>query len=92
LPEEWKESIIVRIYRKDNKTDFSNYSGISLLPTTYKIVIQYPAVNLIPYAEGIIGEHQFGFCTTGHLLIMYSAFVKYLKKNENTTKQRIIFL
>jgi hypothetical protein len=33
LPEEWKESI-VPIY-KDDKTDCSNYRGISLLPTTY---------------------------------------------------------
>ena len=25
LPEEWKESIIVPIYKRDNKTDCSNY-------------------------------------------------------------------
>jgi hypothetical protein len=33
LPEQWKESIIVPIY-KDKKTDCSNYRGISLLSTT----------------------------------------------------------
>ena len=37
LPEEWKESIIVPIYKEGDKTDCSNCRGISLLLTTYKI-------------------------------------------------------
>ena len=37
LPEDWKGLIIVPIYKEGNKTDCSNYRGISLLPTTYKI-------------------------------------------------------
>jgi hypothetical protein len=36
LPEELKESIIVPIHKKGDKTDCNNYRGISLLPTTYK--------------------------------------------------------
>ena len=38
LPEELKESIIVPIHKKGDKTDCNNYRGISLLPTTYKIL------------------------------------------------------
>jgi len=61
LPEEWKESIIVPIYQKGDKTECSNYRGISLLPTTYKILSNILLSRLIPYAEEITGDHQCGF-------------------------------
>ena len=38
MPEEWKESITVPLYEKGDETDCNNHRGISLLPTTYKIL------------------------------------------------------
>jgi len=38
LSDEWKESIIVPIYKKGYKTNCSNYRGTSLMSTTYKIL------------------------------------------------------
>jgi len=38
LPEEWKESLFVPTNKKGDKTDCSNYRGISLLSTTYNIL------------------------------------------------------
>jgi hypothetical protein len=51
LPEEWKESVIVPIQKKGDKTDYNNYRGISLLPTTYKLLSNILLSRLIPYAE-----------------------------------------
>ena len=61
LPEEWKESIIIPIYKKGDKTDCNNNRGISLLPTTYKILSNILLSRLTPYAEEVIGDHQCGF-------------------------------
>ena len=52
---------MVPIYKKDDKTDCSNYWGISLLSTTYKILSNILLSSLTPYAEEIIGDHQCGF-------------------------------
>jgi hypothetical protein len=61
LPHQWKESIVVPIHKKDEKTDCSNYRGISLLSTSYKILSNILLPRLIPYADKVIGDHQCGF-------------------------------
>jgi hypothetical protein len=45
----------------DDETDCSNYRGIPLLPTSYKILFKTLLSRLIPYADEIIGNHQWGF-------------------------------
>jgi hypothetical protein len=61
LPHQWKESIVVPIHKKGDKTDCSNYRGISLLSTSYKILSNILLARLTPYADEIIGDHQCGF-------------------------------
>jgi retron-type reverse transcriptase len=61
LPQQWKESIIVPIYKKGDKTDCNNYRGISLLLTAYKILSDILLARLTPYVNEIIGDHQCGF-------------------------------
>jgi hypothetical protein len=51
FPQRWKESIIVPIHKKVDKTDCSNYRGISLLSTTYKILSNILLSRLTPYVE-----------------------------------------
>ena len=71
LPEEWKKSVILPIYKKGIATDCNNYRGMSLLPTTYKILSNILLSTLTPYAEEIIGDHECGFrrnrSTTDHI-------------------------
>jgi hypothetical protein len=38
LPDQWKESIILPIHKKSDKTDCINYREISLLSTSYKML------------------------------------------------------
>jgi hypothetical protein len=38
LPQQWKESITVPVYKNGYKTDCNNYQGVSLLSTAYKIL------------------------------------------------------
>jgi hypothetical protein len=52
LPQQWKESIIVPIYKKGHRNKCSNYREISLLPSTYKVLYNVLSV-LIPDAHKI---------------------------------------
>jgi len=80
LPEVWKESIIVPIHKKGDKMDCNNYWGISFCQPLTNF---YPTSSSQGYflmrrkLSGITNE---AFDATGRLLIIYSAFAKYLKK------------
>jgi hypothetical protein len=79
LTEEWKESIIVSVYRKGDKTDCSNYRGISLLPATYKILSSI-LLSRLSFRENYWVSSMWissNRSTTDHI---YSAFIKYLRK------------
>ncbi|KAJ4431338.1 hypothetical protein ANN_19935 [Periplaneta americana] len=61
VPEQWKESIIVPIFKKGDKTNCGNFRGISLLLTSYKILSNILLRRLTPNVDEIIGDHQCGF-------------------------------
>jgi hypothetical protein len=61
LPQQWKESIIISIHKKGDKTDCNNYRGISLLSTAYRILSNILLPRLTPYVNEVIGDHQCGF-------------------------------
>jgi hypothetical protein len=88
LPEKWKESIIVPIYKKGDKMDCSNYREISLLSTSYKVLLNILLSRLTPYVDDIIVD----FDVIVQLLIIYFAFVRYWRKNGSTMGLYISYL
>jgi hypothetical protein len=60
LPDQWKESIIVPVHKNGDKTDCSNYRGISLLSTLYKILSNILLSRLSPYIDEITGINSVG--------------------------------
>jgi hypothetical protein len=76
LPEEWKESTIVPVYKKGDKTDCNNYTGISLLSTMYKFYPSSCCQGLLQRQRKLLGIISVDFNTPDPLLIVYSAFVK----------------
>ena len=51
LPEEWKEGVIKPIFKKGDKRDASNYRGITLMDTGYKIYAEILRVRLDKHLE-----------------------------------------
>jgi hypothetical protein len=49
FPNQWKESIIVQVHKNGDKADCSNYRGISLLSTSFKILSNILLSRLRPY-------------------------------------------
>jgi hypothetical protein len=56
-----KVAIIIPIHKNGDKTDCSNYRGILLLSTSYKMLSNILLSRLSPYVDEIIGDHQCGF-------------------------------
>jgi hypothetical protein len=92
LPDQWKESTVVCVHRKGNKTSCSNYRGLSLLTGSHKILSNILLCRITPYADEIIGDHQCSIrrkrSTTDHIFYIR----QILQKNGSTMVQYTIYL
>jgi hypothetical protein len=82
LPDQWKESIIVTIHKKGDKTGCSTYRGISLLSTSYNIIVGIILSRLSPYVDEILWITSVGVDVTDQLLIRFFAFIRSRDKWE----------
>jgi hypothetical protein len=89
LLHKFKESTVVRIQKKSDKTACSNYRGISLLSTSCKILSNVLLARQTPYAAEVIGDHQCEFrrnrSTTGQVFYIRHILEKKWKYNGNST-------
>jgi hypothetical protein len=91
MPDQWKESIIVPIHKTGDKTDINNYSGKSLLSTSYKILSNILLSRLSPYIGEIIGDHQCGFRRNRSIAEQIFCIRQILEKSGSTMRQYISY-
>jgi hypothetical protein len=92
LPHQRKESIVVPIHKKGDKTDCSNYRGISFLSTSHKILSNILLSRLILYADEIIGDHQCGFRRNSSTTDQIFCIRQILEKSGSIMTQYISYL
>jgi hypothetical protein len=61
LSDQMKESIIVQVHKNCDKTDCSNYRGILLLSTSYKMLSNILLSRSGPYIVKLLGIISVGF-------------------------------
>jgi sorting nexin-29 len=81
----------VPIHKKGDKIECSNYRGILLLQTLYKILSNILLCRLIPYADEIIGNHQCGFVRNSSTIdqIFYIRQILEKKRKYNGTVHQL---
>jgi hypothetical protein len=55
------EGVIVPINKKGDKTDYSNYRGLSLMSVTWIVLITILLSRFTSYEENVIGDYHCGF-------------------------------
>lgn len=65
MPQQWEKFVALQIYKKDDKSYCSNYIGMLLLSTEYKIIPYILPFKLMPYVDKMKGNQHCGW-TTDH--------------------------
>jgi hypothetical protein len=79
--QQWKDSVVVPVNKKGDKTDCINNRCISLLLMSYKVLSNILLSRLSPYVEGVTGIISVEFDVIDQQLIRLFAFVICWRNN-----------
>lgn len=84
MPEKLKTAKVVPIYKSGNKSDFTNYRPISLLPTFSKIIEKIFIKRLMNFLgeEELLFKHQYGFRRHSNTTYPLLQLVKQVEENK----------
>ena len=92
MPTDWNLSIICPIHKKGDPMECSNYRGVSLLNTAYKILSTILFTRISPFAENIIGNYQCGFWNSRSTVNQLFTLRQILEKTSLVLKHTIYLL
>ena len=91
IPEGWKETIIVPIYKKGDRDKCENYRRITLGNAAYKVLANVILEKIKPYIEKITGDYQNAF-KYGRSVIYTIFILKIINKEIWEYNQCTIFI
>ena len=89
VPQEWKDATIKVLHKKKDRTECSNYRGLSLVAHACKVLLKIVANRLGEFCEeaGILPEEQCGFrpqCSTTDMMFVVRR-LQELGRTSNTS-------
>ena len=88
MPSDWLDSLICPIHKKGHRFDCSNYRGITLLNTAYKVLSRILFSRLRQLTDAFFGEYQGGFregrSTTDQMFTLRQILDKFREYNLHT--------
>ena len=84
VPQQWKDAIIMVLYKKKDRTECCIYRGISLVAHAGKILLKVIASRVSEYFEpvGILPEEQSDFRSTTDMMFVIRGYRSWRGRNE----------
>jgi hypothetical protein len=93
IPEEWRQARVKSLFKKGKRDDYSNYRGISLLNSGYKIYTKIIKQRFKTLSETILLEEQNGFrISRSHIDNVFIIKQTTEKRREFNLEEHLAFL